>query len=317
MNAPAKSNKWLRAAAGGAVSFAAAMFLCLLAISCVLLWTMTPGRILSTLEETGYVDGIVPYLEAELNELANPSGLPDGFFTGKTDKAVLQNILESSVKTNFEGEAFHADTAGLKAELRQSFLDYAEQAGVRASDEAVDSLVTHCENEYVRFGSPRVFSYLATYAGKVVVYVRIVAALSLVASMFLFFFLFRSKKLIPFGRFAVGGGGMMLFAAPLVLLAGGFLRGLGIAPEPVNRFVVLYLERPLVALTITGAVLVLLAVALVFLLRGRPSRAKEEPGRDGGAPEKKRRRENGSRAFRRAPECFLFATSQMEGEGSA
>ena len=257
--------------AWGAISFVASLALCVLFLSCILLWTLTPDRVLSVLEKTGYVDGITPFLEEELNELGNPSGLPEHFFTGKTDKSVLEKLLKDSVEANFAGEAFHADTGTLREELKTVLLDYAAAEDITASDEAVDSLVTLCENEYIRFGSPRVLSYLGSYGGKIAFYLKIAAAISLVAAMFLLVYLFRSGK-TSFARFAIGGAGIMLSAGPLILLLGQFLRRLGIRPEPVNVFTVSYVETALVFLAIAGGVLILLSVGLIFL-RGKRDKA--------------------------------------------
>lgn len=271
-SAKARTGRRVRAAAGIVIAFVACVMLCIFVLSCVLACALSENGILTVLKDTSYAERIVPYLEEELNELANPSGLPERYFTGKTDSGLLEAIAEASVSANYRGESFRADTAALKEELTAGFYAYAEEKGIEASGEAVDYLATQCANEYVKFGSPRIITYLSVYAGKLSRYLYIAIAVSFVIGGLLLFYLFKAG-MVPYARFAFGGAGLLMTAAPLTVLIGQFAQKLNISPEPFRVFVATFIERPVTAVAVIGGILLLLAVLLVFL----PSRRITKP----------------------------------------
>lgn len=273
---PARKGRIVRTVAGSVLGFVAAVCLTVSVLCFTLLWTASESHMHTSLKNVNYPEAIVPYLEEELNELAIPSGLPDHFFTGKTDVTVLESILNGSVRANYAGESFSPDTSALAAELREMFWAYAESEGITASEEAVDSLTVLCVNQYIRTGSPTAFAYLAGYAQKITPYVRIAAIVSLVAAAGLIVYLLRIRmRLMVFC--AAGGAGAMLFTLPLILLLTGAIGSLGLSPEPVRLFAVDYLSKPLIVLTVAGGILLLAAVALTVLFARRPERVKPAP----------------------------------------
>lgn len=281
---PTRKARIVRTAAGAVLGFVAAVCLAISVLCFTLLWTASESHMHASLKNVNYPEAIVPYLEEELNELAIPSGLPDHFFTGKTDVSVLASILDGSVRANYAGESFSPDTTALAAELREAFWAYAESEGITASEEAVDSLTQLCVNQYIRTGSPTAFAYLAGYAQKISPYVRIAAIVCLAAAAGLTVYLLRIRmRLMVFC--AAGGAGAMLFTVPLILLLTGALDRLGLSPEPVRLFAVDYLSNPLIVLSVAGGILMLAAVVLTVLFARRPERERRAPAEEDAGPE--------------------------------
>ncbi len=281
---PTRKSRIIRTAAGAVLGFVAAVCLAVSVLCFTLLWTASESHMHASLKNVNYPEAIVPYLEEELNELAIPSGLPDHFFTGKTDVPVLASILDGSIRANYAGERFSPDTTALAAELREAFWAYAESEGITASEEAVESLTQLCVNQYIRTGSPTAFAYLAGYAQKICPYVRIAAIVCLAVAAGLIVYLLRIRmRLMVFC--GVGGAGTMLLAAPLVLLLTGALNKLGLSPEPVRLFASDYLSKPLIILSVAGGILMLAAVALTILFARRPECCRSAPAAEDAGPE--------------------------------
>ena len=274
-----KRNRILRTCAGILLAFVASVFLTLSAVSCTLLCVLSEGSMRASLDRVSYAEKVIPNLEDQLDELANPSGLPDGFFAGKTDLSDVKDLLDQSIRSRYAGEAFKPDTASLEQKLSETFYAYAEANGIKASEEAVNTLVQLCVNKYVGNASPTAFSYLISYALKLTPYLWIAFGAGLLVSTVILCYLIRIR-MIAYVCFAAGGAGLMLFLAPFVLLVGSFVKRLNVSPEAVRLFLSDYLNRPLTVLLICGAVLIAASVVLAFWA-ARAKQARLETGTAG------------------------------------
>ena len=281
---PLIKKKAVRIGAGAVLAFVTAVCLTVSGLCFVLLGTFSEGHMHASLNRVNYSESIVPYLEEELNELTIPSRLPEHYFTGKTDTGVLKTILDGSVHAHYAGEKFKPDTAALEAELSAGFLAYAESEQIKVSEEALSSLTALCVNQYIKCASPTAFSYLVSYAQKLIPYLRIAAIVCLVAAFGLGFYLLKIRMRLLFCC-AAGGAGWMLFSVPLLLLLFRVVDGLGLSPEPVRLFAADYLRQPLIVLTVIGGILIAVAVVLAIVFTRAEGRKRPEPAPEKTSPE--------------------------------
>lgn len=268
-----KKKKVLRVIIASVVSFITCIFLCFSAIFFTASWALSEKHLVGMLVDQEYGQKIAPYLEDKLNELTDPAGLPEHYFTGKSDITFLQNNAEACIRTNYRVEAFHTDTAALEQELIDAFQAYATENGITASAEAMKSLAKMCSNSYISYSSPVIFSYLAMYAGKIQPYAFWGGIAFLVLAAALLFFLWKSK-LRAYFSFAFGGSGLMLWLLPAILLINKYIIAINIIPQPVKDYIVSFLHGILVCLLVVGVICSIAAIALLFICPKKEEKAE-------------------------------------------
>lgn len=266
----------LRTVLGSIAALITAIFIFLCGTVVTVATVTSEGYIVTTVKKIGYIKNSVPELEATLNTLTVPSGLPNSFFTGKINEAELQKINEKCISQNYKAASFDYDFSALKAELINYFKEYASSpesaVSSAVSEEALSSLADICIESYKTTASGKIFKYLSLYSGKLHRFAVLGAIGLLLISIIGVLFLSKlGGKFIKsnYIYFALCAGGIMSAAIPAFILITGAVRKLGITPKPVLDFITGFANGALYMMIAYGAVLIILSVVFRFLITRR------------------------------------------------
>ncbi|MBQ0084419.1 MAG: hypothetical protein KBS52_06630 [Clostridiales bacterium] len=157
---------------GSFFAFVTALFLLAAAVFAAGYITTTEQHIYYCTDKSRYCENSAKLIENDLNDITVPSGLPEGFFTGKGDTAELEKINRDCIAKNYSGKEFTADTAKIEADLVKYFTDFASQNELQMGDEidteAIADLAKTCSESYTDFGANLVFEYLSIIRGSLI-----------------------------------------------------------------------------------------------------------------------------------------------------
>lgn len=232
-----------------------------------------------TVDTSDYSANAADILTANLNDLAIPSGLSDGFFSDKVSTEEISKITTQCIGKNYNGEAFSPDTAELKIRLIGYFKEYAESdmiaSDIQITDEALSTLADMCIAEYTKAAAPDIFRYIALYSGKLFKFSLIGFAGTAMLTALSLWFLIKLNKGEPlnlsYPYFSFCSAGISLTILPTIMLIGKIVNRLSISTKSVYDFVCMYLNNALWLCVILGIILLLISVALLLIKKRKPN----------------------------------------------
>lgn len=285
--------KFSEKAASAVLSLLLALFTFLTVLSLIILNTFCDGDfMLDVLERHDYYDHIFDEYCVAVEDLAVPSGVPEGRFSAVISKDELISDINSTVTSaystdnTFAGEA--VDTAAVYERFYTCLCDVAIESGFVINDdlipglENVAKLCTDCYKTYVTL------PFIDTIGGYGVEFAAILRPAVLVFAVFLVFFivlilmskLFR-KNAVAILAVSFNTVGFMLALAPAAVFASGKINYLNIAIRSLYNFAVGYCKTLLyivlncgVAFLILGCIFVILHFVFRAIFGKRRNRTK-------------------------------------------
>ncbi len=168
---------------------------------------------------SGFTEKAEQEIADELKDTAIPSGLGEDFFNDKIKTDYIKTFAKSAIEEGLKKESSYSpDIEGLKNEIYNDILSYAEQNGVVVSEESKEMLketASLSAEPYVNLAHRPFFMVAEIIKGfSKILYI---AALVVFAILLMLVLLLKGKKELSFGLL---GGGIML-VLPIFLCISG------------------------------------------------------------------------------------------------
>lgn len=269
--------KFSEKATSAVLSLLISLFTFLTVLSLIILNTFCDAEfMLDVLERHEYYDHIFDEYCVAVEDLAVPSGVPEGRFSAVMSKDELIFDINSTVTSAYSADDTFAgkavDTAAVYDRFYTCLCDVAVESGFVINDdlipglENVAMLCTDCYKTYVTL------PFIDTIGGYGVEFTAILQIAVLVFAVFLVFFIVLILMSKPFRKNAVGilavsfnTVGFMLALAPAAVFASGKINYLNIAIRSLYNFAVGYCKSLLYIVLNCGVAFLILGFIFVIL----------------------------------------------------
>lgn len=249
-----------------------------------------PDFMIKVLSKNHYYDSIFEEYCESVESLAIPAGIDEGVFSGVVKKQEFCEYINKILRAAYDDQSGYAgdvfDYDGVYGRFYASMTEFAEGKGISITDElteGLDNVSTLCASTCRTYCTLPFIDTIGGYATEFDRYFSLSAILAAVFTLFLIVLLCISKKwrgiALLLAAIAAMTDGLMLTAAPAVILISGKIRYLQIELKSLYLFAVGYTEELLSSILISGVVLIVFAVILFVLssvLGKRSRRIKEQ-----------------------------------------
>ena len=247
------------------LAFLQAIFLVIgVSVTLIYFGFLSRNAIERSLDQADYYEGLTADIKVRSEDFLIPTGISTTVLEGVFTAEMVREHVQMQIQNAFLRMDEPLDFSSMENELSQNIVTFLNDQQETLSQEEIDGLIQAVMSQYELETRFPFISHLARlinlYRGLVLIVGVGSILLFLIATLTSYRMHHRPHRRLRFQSYSFGGGALMLFVIPLVLLLNGSYTRLAIGPEYVHRFFIIHVERILRLFMIMGGIALVLAI---------------------------------------------------------